>query len=298
MPLLKRTPTLVVAGVLAFGAAVVVQTTAVADDPAPPPLDYDASPTEVTEPPTDPMALLATPVLEAALAANFQQAIEDCVERTGFEYEAPAAVPQPAGSAVQSDAEVGYGVTVSNSPAVVEAGIAAEEEAREANLEYAESLPDDDVDLYLEVIGEAAPAEPLPAGEPANCQQAAAETVLEPAMAAQVALAEESIAVAEAVQTRPDVVAATSAWSSCMRSAGHHYTDPGQPEQEILSAVTEDPAVDLDALLAEERALAVADLECRESTGLTETVQQAAVQEWRSADIDIETVNTAAGAVQ
>jgi hypothetical protein len=297
-PLLKRSSALVATGVLALGAALLFQTTAMADDPEPPPVDYDASLTAITEPSADPLSLMATPAIENALEANFQQAVEDCVERTGFEYATPVVPETPVASPLEPDAEVGYGVVVSNSPEAIEADIAAEEEARDANLDYAESLPEEEADLYLEVIGETAPDEPLTPGAAANCQEAAAETVLVPAMEAQVQLAEQAIQLGEAVEARPDVQQAEEVWSSCMQSAGHDYATPADPEQEILSAVTEAAEPDLDTLLAQEKEVAAADAQCRDASGYTETVRQAAVEEWQAADIDMETINIAAGAIQ
>jgi hypothetical protein len=241
---------------------------------------------------------MATPAIENALEANFQQAVEDCVERTGFEYATPVVPETPVASPLEPDAEVGYGVVVSHSPEAIEADIAAEEEARDANLDYAESLPEEEADLYLEVIGETAPDEPLTPGAAANCQEAAAETVLVPAMEAQVQLAEQAIQLGEAVEARPDVQQAEEVWSSCMQSAGHDYATPADPEQEILSAVTEAAEPDLDTLLAQEKEVAAADVQCRDASGYTETVRQAAVEEWQAADIDMETINIAAGAIQ
>jgi hypothetical protein len=39
-------------------------------------------------------------------------------------------------------------------------------------------------------------------------------------------------------------------------------------------------------------------VQCRDASGYTETVRQAAVEEWQAADIDMETINIAAGAIQ
>lgn len=299
MPLLRRTPALVATGVLALGAAVLVQTTATADDPQPPPFDYDATLTEASLPPTDPVELLTTPALSETLQQNFQQAVQQCVERTGFEYTAPAAAPAPGATALRPDGEEGYGVVVSHTAEVVDAAVAAEEEAYEVNLEYAESLPPAEEEVYLEVIGAEPPAEPIAAEEPQNCQMAAVEEVLEPAMQAQVALAEQTFAIAEAIEARPEVQAAEAEWSDCMQAAGHDYASPEEPEQEILSAITESSSPpDLEALLAEETSVAAADAGCRDETGFTAVVEAAAAAEWAAADIDSSTIEAAAGAVQ
>jgi hypothetical protein len=188
---------------------------------------------------------------------------------------------------------------LSHSREAVEEQVAAEVAAHEENLDYAETLPVAEENRYLEVIGAAAPTEPAEAGKPANCQEAAAASIVEPAMQAQVTLAERSVEVGAAVEARPEVKQAEALWSRCMRGAGYDYGNPAQPEQEIVSALVDSATVpDLDALLVQEATVAEADSDCRESTGYMQTVEKAAVEEWRAADIDMETINTAAGAVQ
>lgn len=298
MPLRKRIPILAATGVLAIGAAVLAQTAASADDPVPP-ADYDATLTEAAQPPSDPLALLTTPVLSDTLQENFQQSVQDCVERTGFDYSVPDAVAPPAASPLAPNDQEGYGVVVSHTPEAVEESVAAEEDAREANLDYADTLTQEDSKVYFEVIGEAAPAEPPVGGEPANCKEAAVQTVLEPAMRAQMELGEQVLAVADAIQARPEVQAVDAAWSDCMQAAGHDYADPSQPEQDIVSALNDSTVTpDLDLLLTTETTVAAADAGCREATGYTAVVEQAAVAEWQAADIDTETIEIAAGAAQ
>lgn len=297
MPLLTRGPVLVV-GTLAVGIALLVQTAASAEDPPPPAVAFDATLTEVTEPPSDPLALLTTPALSDTLQENFQQSVQDCTERAGFTYTVPEAPAEPEASPFSPDAQAGYGVVLSHTPEALEVEVAAQEEAREANLDYAQSLPAEDADLYLEVIGEAAPTQPAAPGEATSCMDAAAATVLAPAMEAQAALAEETFRVADAIEARADVQQADQEWSACMAAAGHDYGSPAEPEQEIVGALAQATSPDLDSLLAQETTVAAADAECRESTGYTQTIEQAAIEEWQAADVDIDIVNTAAGAVQ
>jgi hypothetical protein len=298
LPLIKRIAVLVATGFLALGAAVLVQTKASADD-ASSPVDYDATLTEVAQPPSDALTLLTTPALSDTLQENFQQAVQDCVERTGFDYTVPEAMATPAASPLAPNEEAGYGVVVSHTPEAVDAAVAAEEEAREANLDYAGTLEQADSEVYLEVIGEVAPAEAPAPGEASNCKEAAVQTVLEPAMQAQMELADETLALAAAIERRPEVQAAAAEWSDCMQAAGHHYADPSQPEQDIVSVLNDSITTpDLDALLAKETTVAAADAGCRDATGYTAVVEKAAVAEWQAADINTETIEIAAGAVQ
>lgn len=70
-------------------------------------------------------------------------------------------------------------------------------------------------------------------------------------------------------ETHPDVVEAKNAWQECMSSRGHSYTTPRKAiEDESWNLDSPSPS-------AAERAVAVADVECKYEVGMVETWVQA-----------------------
>lgn len=71
--------------------------------------------------------------------------------------------------------------------------------------------------------------------------------------------------------------ASRAAWSSCMETAGYTYNDPSEPQDEFQSNRTGDEVSD------EEISIAVADTECRSSSGFRDALVVAVAatfQEW------------------
>jgi hypothetical protein len=238
--------------------------------------------------------------VHVALAQDDQVlAVHLDLERVDFEYVAPEATPAPDDLGLQPTVEAGCGIVLSHTEAAIDAQVEEELAAEEANLEYADALPDQQQDVYLEVIGQMEAPGLAPTSEPTDCRQAATETILEPARQAQELLGESVAQVDAAIESRPDVQQAMEAWSQCMAGAGYDYADPAEPQQEILSAFTEgETPPDLEVLLISERTVAAADLNCRQQVGYTDTVILASVAEWQAAEIEDELVNTAVGAIQ
>lgn len=294
----RRVPALLAAGVAALGAAVVATSSASADESDGPQVDLDASLTNAVYPTGDPLALMTTPVLSTTLEQNFQASVQGCVERLGFDYATPDPGVIPVGSGTSPNASTGYGIVVSHLPATIAAQVDAEADARDTNLDYADTLPQKDADLYLDVIGETDGSNVTTSGEPATCKAAANEEILQPAVQAQTELAEKTLQIADRLEDRADVKTADQSWSQCMDGAGYNLASPMDAEQVIADAVTGTATPDLDQILAQEKVIASADASCRTQTGYMKIVDKAAVQEWQSASVDQAVVDTAAGAIQ
>jgi hypothetical protein len=210
--------------------------------------------------------------------------IATCMSEAGFEYvpvdyatvrkAMDADKTAPGLTTEEYGATYGYGISTqppggADSPAVIGLG--------EQNMQIFNSMSDADQSAYKHTLfGEntdatfAVTLEAEDFSETGGCTRTAVEQVFNPKeMGAAYYNPKDAL-----IEQDPRVIAAVAAWSDCMREAGFDYDSPEETEEDIkdrLDAILDGATpqelsaagqAELTQLQGEERAIAVADLEC------------------------------------